>query len=216
MPEPSIMFSPPMAQAVRDDRKTQTRRILLHPDEVPAGVKIRRVDVVKSGMDPERELWGALFIDRGPEVFVPIRYRPQQQAWVREQCWLYGQWHPDGTTAKTKRAAWRFEAIGQDVRYDKPAARELATRGGAPGFVYRPSMFMPRWASRTSIDVRNVQVQRLQAITEADARAEGTKPRGDGTAAHRAAFRLLWCEIHDHASWDANPWVSVISFARVR
>lgn len=69
---------------------------------------------------------------------------------------------------------------------------------------------------RLSLEVKEVRVERLQDISEADAEAEGVDSRGDGSARYRAAFRLLWCEIYGHASWDANPWLWCVSFARVQ
>lgn len=88
----------------------------------------------------------------------------------------------------------------------------------------RPSLHMPRWASRITLEVTGVRVERLQEISEADARAEGlsTAPGGwwsgaDGQAGAtpRAAFALLWNSINGADSWNENPWVWVVEFRRV-
>jgi hypothetical protein len=72
---------------------------------------------------------------------------------------------------------------------------------------WRPSSHMPRWASRLTLAVEAVRVERLHDIDDAGARAEGV--------ADREAYRALWCNISGAESWDANPWVWVVVFSRV-
>jgi len=85
---------------------------------------------------------------------------------------------------------------------------------------WRPSIHMPRWASRLSLDIVSVRVERLQDISEEDARAEGCSGGHDSipgyafSATPREHFRHLWGSINGAESWDANPWVWVISFKR--
>ncbi len=86
---------------------------------------------------------------------------------------------------------------------------------------FKPSIHMPRWASRITLDITDVRVERLQDISEADAQAEGCpiecmSPTGDdsGSAIYGpAGYRALWDTINGHGSWDANPWVWVVEFA---
>lgn len=86
---------------------------------------------------------------------------------------------------------------------------------------WRPSIFMPSWASRITLEVESVRVERLQDISEADARAEGVTPAPftkAGRAAHLVhveAFESLWGSINGPDSWAANPWVWVVAFRRV-
>lgn len=130
--------------------------------------------------------------------------RPGDRLWVRE-AWAP---HPQDTSTVFYRATVEAE----------------------PGFPvwsgpWRPSIHMPRWASRIMLEITRVRVERLQDISDADAVAEGiglnpsavgvsmTFPQGE-SACH-AAFRVLWESINGPESWAANPWVWVIDFRRI-
>ena len=88
---------------------------------------------------------------------------------------------------------------------------------------WRPSIFMPRWASRITLEVTGIRVEKLQDISEEDAKAEGMtlrNPRdisGDhGNAGYLISeFMGLWESINGPGSWDANPWVWIVEFRRV-
>jgi hypothetical protein len=96
-----------------------------------------------------------------------------------------------------------------------------------PGFAgkWRPSIFMPRWASRITLKITDVRVERLQDISEDSAMAEGAQKYGetpDGellfdVGSYRYGFKLLWDSINAKRGygWDANPYVWVIEFRRV-
>lgn len=91
---------------------------------------------------------------------------------------------------------------------------------GAHGYRWRPSIHMPRWASRITLEVVSVRVERLQDISEADAIAEGTQepslvPITGARLSERAVYAALWESINGPGSWDANPWVWVVEFKRV-
>lgn len=84
----------------------------------------------------------------------------------------------------------------------------------------RPSIHMPRWASRITLEITDVRVERLQEISEADAKAEGVSmPDGTPTPpdfwSYQQEFRHLWEQINGPGSWNANPWVWAISFRRI-
>jgi hypothetical protein len=97
-----------------------------------------------------------------------------------------------------------------------------ATSGDEQAARWRPSIHMPRWASRITLEVTGVRVERLQDISEADARAEGVtlqeKSFYMGVAAaapHRFEFHRLWQQINgERAPWLSNPWVWVVEFRR--
>lgn len=91
------------------------------------------------------------------------------------------------------------------------------------GWKWRPSIHMPRWASRITLEITEVRVQRLQDISEEDARAEGirfhetSRVYGEGLCypTARDAFAALWDKINGPGSWDANPWLWAITFKRI-
>lgn len=140
-----------------------------------------------------------------------LRYAPGDRLWVREAvCWVSAR-------------GWKYRADQEDLS-DYEADGE---RGR-----WRPSIHMPRSASRLTLTVTDVRVQRVQEISEADAVAEGIERlksgRGyyDPTQSHgavslghfcskaKAAFSLLWDSINASRgySWDANPWVVALTF----
>jgi len=86
---------------------------------------------------------------------------------------------------------------------------------------WRPSIYMPRWASRLTLEVTEVRVQRLQEISEDDACAEGVLPCGQGShptelSPYRCNFAQAWNSINrKRAPWESNPWCWAISFRRV-
>jgi hypothetical protein len=122
------------------------------------------------------------------------------------------------------REAW---APLESLTHGDPGPQALADRGfyradnsTVDGEIsrWRSPIHMPRWASRITLAVTEVRVQRLQEISEADAVAEGCREGyvtiegiNEGWSA-RTAFRDLWNQIHGPAAWDANPWVCAISF----
>jgi hypothetical protein len=86
----------------------------------------------------------------------------------------------------------------------------------------RPSIHMPRWASRITLEIVSVRVERLEDISEEDAEAEGivfdppvAVDKMGLCSLYRIAYRALWETINGPGSWDANPWVWVVEFRSV-
>ncbi len=161
--ERPILFSAPMIRAILDGRKTQTRRTVKMPDD--AG------DVL---IDPGGTVFGPgpylKVYKRNPGCDAPMYPRnhcpygyPDDRLWVRETHALVG-W--DGFTHVVTKNGDRvmFRADGAEL----PDPYESGPK-------WRPSIFMPRWASRITLEITEVRVQRLQEITEDDARAEGCR-----------------------------------------
>jgi len=228
--EKPIIFCGPMSVAIRDGRKSMTRRVVNM-----AGIDFRGGGG-KAGPDwNDPSCWGfededgrewALAPGDLVDEVIPRPYHVGQRLWVREACWIWGQWIGDGKTA-TGRDKWRFHAATRrQVRFDKPG--KTAKRGGVPGWVYRHARFMPRWACRTILEVTGVRCERLQEITDWDAYKEGVTDSwpisgmpylsGYGGRAVVNNFAALWKSINDKrpgCSWADNPFVYVISFKRV-
>jgi hypothetical protein len=92
---------------------------------------------------------------------------------------------------------------------------------------WKPSIHMPRCYSRITLEITGVRVERLQDISEADAKAEGAPcvdevsghevlfPQHSKAGTYRLGYRALWEQINGPGSWDANPWVWVVCFKRV-
>jgi len=206
-----ILMSAPMVLATLREieapgtGKTQTRRIIKPQPIVPADLD-----------GSVNEAWQAGFIG----VKCPYG-KPGDLLYVREnwQALSFGDYVP------TKNHV-------SDVRY--AATDPLADLDGdARGYPWRPSIHMPRWASRITLEITDIRVERLQSISEADVRAEGLRadrpdPRptmpagvgcmspitwGDGkyyTAI--SAYRGLWTSINGPESWDKNPWLWAVTF----
>lgn len=184
--ERPILFSSEMVQAILDGRKTQTRRIV--KPEPHAGVRWSPVVV---------EGYGGWTDGHGR----PLRGRygaPGDRLWVKE----------------TWRTAAEFlsQCTGpKDICY-RASASEFRSEFGPK---WRPSIFMPRWASRITLEITEVRAQRLQNISPADAESEGVACVL-GQAGAIAHFRQLWNRVNGPQSWDMNPWVWAISFRRVQ
>ncbi len=85
------------------------------------------------------------------------------------------------------------------------------------GTKWKPSIHMPRWASRIDLEITAVRVERLQDISEVHVLAEGQTDKLAANqiwATHREAFAALWNSLHGPDAWDENPWVWVIEFQR--
>ena len=127
------------------------------------------------------------------------------------------------------------QGVGWRVRYRATDGLvDLHYEDRGVGAWCRPSIHMPRWASRITLELTDVRVQRLQDISSAAARAEGVTPVGYGADAaagegHRLAFAFKWNEIHGGptsitdgppgplgGAWAQNPWVWALTFKRVQ
>jgi hypothetical protein len=237
MADHPILFSAPMIRAILEGRKTQTRRMLTpQPAEWMAGV----IDIKEPTFDEDEGGWGQwqtewsgeTFGSRGEplrEFWVPLRglrYAVGDLFWVREAWRTYGVlddtpprdlWKPGGD----RGAAVFYDADGGNLGLSKTGERFYGERGTANRSSFgklRPGMFMPRWASRITLRVEAVTVERLQDISEADAKAEGAlslygEPyHADSAMTDRRRFELLWESINGPGSWGANPWIAAYTF----
>lgn len=210
MKERPILFSAPMVRAIREGRKTQTRRIVK--------CAFQSIEENDDGvLWPWRE-----DVNNATDHWYPCPYgQPGDRLWVRE---TWCDFDGDGP-----RALYKADA---DVDGSVPY---LCTGvGGIGGGVcnhtpekWRSPIFMLRWASRILLEIVSVRVERLQEISEKDAKAEGViwheagqfwQPSEDINCPccfAYGAYAELWQSINGPESWDANPWVWVIEFKRM-
>ncbi len=139
--------------------------------------------------------------------------QPGDRLWVRENGWE----RPERTPKMMRDGAdtwapYYYDADGLDDSEVEDFKRW--------GFKRRPSIHMPRWASRITLEITGVRLQRLQHISKADCIAEGT-PGGHGaihgynySATPLEHFQWLWQKLNGPASWDANPYVWVLDFRK--
>lgn len=216
MKERPILFSAPMVRAILDGRKTQTRRTV---KPQPDG-RHCRVDFEHGFLKESSMLGGCWSVSR--KQLCPYG-KPGDRLWVRET-WKYLDWTEDGcpyiaykadgtdTLRPVNDERW-IERV-EDVWADLSSSENYSVDNCASDRRWRPSIHMPRWASRITIEITGIRVERLHAIRAEDALAEGVE--WDGMYEHpRDNFISLWESINGHGSWDANPWVWVVEFKRV-
>lgn len=220
--ERPILFSGPMVKAILDGRKTQTRRVVTTPPW------LRK-------MNPTGEMYPGKALGVTPCLFVNCADGSQQRLrnpyawpdvvpirlWVREtwadaDCMYQGHTNDEpGTVA--------YFADKSAIQYDSKIPRQIGAIDLASWnwnvLKRRPSIFMPRWASRINLEITNVRVERLQEITAADAKAEGVEPflNRDSTA-WRAGFQIGWDSINGKrkgCAWADNPFVWIIEFRKL-
>jgi hypothetical protein len=225
MKERPILFSAPMVRAILDGRKTQTRRVVkpqptcgLTPCHwSPTGWGYTNPE---GGCRCSRDKHGP----RAPGA-------PGDRLWVREtfaavydcpdlpcECEEGAARHRRAIYAATEPDEIGDYACGFDCNHDEPGCAR-----------WTPSIHMPRWASRITLEVTGVRVERLQDISEEDAKAEGVERSNDERWPWRSydkqtcvpfakastSFMSLWVSINGAGSWHADPWVWVVEFRRV-
>lgn len=210
--ERPILFSAPMVRAILDGRKTQTRRIVKAKDSDPE--RCITLTTLMANVNEWREQNGRWFGIDGYDtlVFADCPYgQVGDRLWVRETCWVR-QW---GNT---------FNGIGVDYKAGgDPLHLPKRPKNVGRMCCWRPSIHMPRWASRITLEITGVRVERLNEISRDDAIAEGCGINSEGEwlneiecgITRQQRFRELWNSINGKDSWSANPWVWVISFKRL-
>lgn len=198
--ERGMIFNGEMVRAILDGRKSQTRR----------PVKFPHIDRDAMCELSGNELAGELLA--GNYRNSP-HGKPGDRIWVRE------------TFQGPLFDYEQMESYLEDSsKFEKPEFCQYAADGKpAPEYYdaddnlhcgWRPSIHMPRWASRILLEITNVRVERLRSMSQEDARAEGVIA-ASGPMEARLAFSELWDSIYGEESWKANPWVWVIEFKTI-
>lgn len=200
-----ILFNTEMVRAILDGRKTQTRRVIA--DKLLNRFDDLNPDNFGDGMPSYETEDGQLILlsDLCP-------YKIGDRLWVRES---FTYWEDDefGGDYLEYRTGHRV-SLGE-WEYPHPIYDHCIGRFGK----WTPSIHAPRWASRLTLEIIGVRVERLQDISEEDAIAEGVICDKTDSSWHsngayaKGRFKSLWQSVY--GTWDQNPWVWVIEFKRV-
>lgn len=213
MADRPIIFSGPMVRALLDGRKTQTRRII---KPRPYDREGNTVDInIASSASYRRGADGRMYFAfdhprGGPLTAYVAHYAPGDRLWARE-AWFDATPHMDAPHFWNRKVPLHYRADGDDIGCHR----------------WRPSIHMPRRASRLTLTVTDVRVQRLQQISKGDAAAEGIArctndprrwarycglPWERGWFDPVTSFKHLWSQINGWSAWDTNPWVVAVTF----
>lgn len=217
MSEKPIIFCDPMVRSILSGTKTQTRRIIKK----------------RPALDALSVFGPSILMQPGCADLLPCAVG--DVLWVREAC------RADEDMADQKYIEYLADSSRRllDLAPDDNCSDAfsdwwnlMAYRSNDPGLDGSkpvPSIHMPRWASRITLKVTGVKVERLNDISDDDAAAEGVEQWGDCTwkdyaengvthvvTSPRESFQSLWQSIHGPGSWNANPWVCAITFERVQ
>ncbi|HDU4268196.1 TPA: hypothetical protein RFS82_001903 [Klebsiella variicola] len=205
--ERGMIFNAEMVRAILDGRKTQTRR--------PIKWKQTRFTEIGEREDGSKWPWSE-DAEHAFDFWHPCPFGSVgDRIWVRETFQgplfdfdLMDSYCKDSTPfEKSEFCVYKADGVPAPEFYD--ADDELHS-------CWRPSIHMPRWASRILLEITDVRVERLKSISDRDALREGCSAAdmksGDCVA---DVFARLWASIYGSDSWNANPWVWVIEFKRV-
>lgn len=199
-----MIFNGEMVRAILDGRKTQTRRIMkiqpsdgFHPTHNGYDLDLNAhwytpgvVDKNGYLQPAKKDVFGVA--DENEGYTCPFG-AVGDRIWVRETfCPVPDHEEPAGCSA---------------ILY--------AADGNGPYGKWVPSIHMPRWASRLTLEITGVRVERLRDLSEDDAKSEGITPPSGGVLPgweYRINFRDLWMSIYGADNWETNPWVWVIEF----
>ena len=202
MKERPILFSGPMVRAILEGRKTQTRRVVK-----PQPNRGSRLTRMQSGYSDGHTR--AVFSQEDEPNAYGIKFpygQPRDRLWVKE--------------------THRFDGLDPKIALRSQCLDEISYRADMQGdracddCAWRPSIFMPRWASRITLEITGVHVEQLNKISDFDAFQEGVKDEpgtitGPYCRSFVQGFKGIWNSINGPGSWDQNPWVWVVEFRRM-
>lgn len=193
-----MIFNGEMVRAILDGRKTQTRRVM-NPQPTPCEYVDER-EKARGGHHWPSNIFRTM-------LHVEGELQNGDGGWNG----LVGDACPFGDVGDRLWVRETFGDCGERLVY------RADTDDGAQCKVNRwtPSIHMPRWASRLTLEITGVRVERLRDLSEDDAKSEGITPPSGGVLPgweYRINFRDLWMSIYGADNWEANPWVWVIEF----
>nr|BFD64946.1 hypothetical protein BdHM001_36270 [Bdellovibrio sp. HM001] len=232
MKERPILFNAEDVRAILDGKKTQTRRVLKPQPEPCDHLPYEGYETAPTEFFETEGEWACKTCGNGMRTCKEFPFvkgircpygKPGDKLWARETFLPFDlDWRYPGRPHDLRDGPWPNVAYEADQDHDRNDCLK-----------WRPSIHMPRWASRITLKVKNIRIERLQDISEEDAKAEGVlrfehvaseqciagdlAGRTQGTSPHVLAFASLWDGITTpDTQWKQNPWVWVIEFERVK
>ena len=239
MTDRPIPFSAPMIAAILRGDKSQTRRVAkitaIMGNRVPVYPPEELIELEDGEFRRGVMHYASTGALSGP---YDVGYAVGDRLYVREEYYQRGHWLPVlGEQTKGGKQKWAFVPADDFVRFDAPGVFRKGRHSADPATVAwhkRLGRFMPRSASRMTLTVTDVRVQRLNDCSEADAIAEGIDEVTAEVASRDKSLRFwrryrdggwngyvdnpigsyasLWTEINGAGAWEANPWVVAVSF----
>ncbi|TXE47859.1 hypothetical protein FOT55_15010 [Serratia bockelmannii] len=228
MKERPVIFNSEMVRAILSGRKTQTRRVMkvqpsehFHPMNMSLELDYSARWYTPGVIDKDGYLQpatGQVFGVAGEDEGYACPFGA-----VGDRLWVRETWSSDFANYYPNDRVW--------YAADNNRCSDIEVVNGVRGiyspesdvhvpFRWRPSIHMPRWASRITLEITGVRVERLNDLSEEDAKSEGVAPSQHiitpPEALYRVGFLKLWQSIYGEESWRANPWVWAISFRRVK
>jgi len=196
MKERPIIFSSEMVRATLEGRKMQTRRVIKPQPAIKPRVFKNEDGVFYSLMDK-------------------CVYQKSPFGTIGDRLWVRETWF-EWVKNNSEQLPYLYKAT-------IPSDDLEILRQSGHAFKWKPSLFMPRWASRISLEIINIRVERVQEITERDARDEGVEHPNIAVSPpstysdYKHKFKLLWDSINAKhgCGWDINPWVWAIEFKKL-
>lgn len=188
MTDKPILFSAPMVRALLEGRKTQTRRIL---NPQPG-------DDIDNAGDCET------IIDMATGQEIHARFAVGDRLYVREEWFTTPAYDDLAPSEMGGDEPLRYKADDATFNWTEADGSRVGRR--------RAGMHMPRWASRLTLTVTEVRVERLQECSEVDAVQEGVTLIDESCEDPVEAYAALWNSINGAGAWEANPWVAAVTF----
>lgn len=209
--ERPILFSAPMVRAIMEGRKTVTRRVvkgqyLEGPWSVRPAIEPRHVG-------HSHDWW----LPTGAQPYGALRPCPYGQS--GDRLWVRETWYCDHF--EVQQGPYLQPADMYDLDQSRKEGELVYAADGLAPYeqeqpTWKPSIHMPRWASRILLEITDVRVERLQNISREQCIAEGPDypVAGHLERAWHVQFQRLWASTG--GDWDANPWVWVVEFKKVK
>lgn len=189
-----------MVQAILEDRKTMTRRVV---KPQPSDDGLWNDTRFPRSLQSTLQGWNGTVDSTGESKQFKCPYGQ-----IGDVLWVRETWRP--CIFGVAKYCYKVAVLNDIFKKEPPL---IYVADDHKSYPWKPSIFMPKAACRLFLEITDIRVEWLQDISEADAKAEGVK--AEGALTHYYWFEQLWKSINGADSWNNNPWVWVISFKRI-